>query len=96
MGLPPDADGELPQKEEAARAPQVRCARAQCITGAAVISTASAVAESVTDSTFNERVWLAQSAVTPCARAVHEVSGRCAHLRQTSSLMHERLVMVAS
>ena len=68
MGLPPDAAGEVPQKEEAARAPQVRCARAQCIPGAAVVLTASPVAEGFTGSTLDARSGRALHAVAPCAR----------------------------
>ena len=69
MGLPPDADGELPQKEEAARAPQVRCARAQCIPGAAVILATSPVAKSAADSTIDARFGRALYTVVLCVHA---------------------------
>ena len=72
MGLPPDDDGELPQKEEAARAPQVRCARGQCITGAAVILTASPVAEGAADSTIDSRFGRALYTVALCERAAQD------------------------
>ena len=88
MGLPPDADGELPQKEEAARAPQVRCARAQCITGAAVILTASPVAEGAADSTIDARLGRALYTVALCERAAQDpTSEACgaSGLRRSSS-----------
>ena len=88
MGLPPDADGELPQTEEAARAPQVRCARAQCIPGAAVILATSPVAKSAADSTIDARFGRALYTVVLCERAAQEPTSEArgaSGLRRSSS-----------
>ena len=88
MGLSPDADGELPQKEEAARAPQVRCARDQCISGAAAILTASPVAEGAADSTIDARFGRALYTAALCERAAQELTSEArgaSGLRRSSS-----------
>ena len=71
MGLPRDAAGGLPHEEAADRVPQERCARVRCISGAAVVSAVSSVAESGRDSMLDACFWCALYAVVPCARAVH-------------------------
>ena len=79
MTLLPNAAGEVPHGEEAARSPQARCCRVQRSTSAALVWTASAVAESVSGSTPDAHFGHALCAVGThvCARAVCEVSGRC-------------------
>ena len=69
--MPRDAAGGLPHEEAADRVPQERCARVRCISGAAVVSAVSSVAESGRDSMLDACFWCALYAVVPCARAVH-------------------------
>eukprot|EP00966_Prymnesium_polylepis_P075418 1749601-Prymnesium_polylepis.1 len=58
----------LPQEEEAARPSEASCCRVLRRPSAAVIPTASAVAESVTRSTLDARFGRSLHAVAPCAR----------------------------
>ena len=95
MGWPRDATGGLPQDQKASRAPQAGSCRALCSRSTAVIPTASTVAEGGIGSMLDAYFGCALRAVVPCARAVHEVSGRCAHLRKMSRPKHVWLMAVA-
>ena len=74
MALLPNAAGEVPHEEEAARSPQARCCRVQRSTSAALVWTASAVAESVT---VDRRPMRTLGMLFVLSGRVRELSARC-------------------
>ena len=96
MGWQRDASRGLPQDQKTSRAPQAGSCHALRSQSAAVISTASAVAEGGIGSMLDAHFGCALRAAVRCARAVHEVSGRCAHLWKVSRWKRLRLMIVTS
>jgi hypothetical protein len=77
--------------------PELTCrVQSGCCSGTGDLGRGLAVAEGINGSTLGARLGRALCAVALCASTVREVSRSRAYLRQTSSLMHERLVTLAS
>ena len=86
--MPPDAAGEVPEEEEAARAPQACCRRVLCSQSGAFVPTASPVAERVIGSMLDARFRCALRAFALCAKAVHGATSEahgCSGRRRSSS-----------
>eukprot|EP00966_Prymnesium_polylepis_P154215 3561156-Prymnesium_polylepis.1 len=66
----------MPREEEASRAPEARCCRVQRSHSPNLVSTASAVTQSIGNTMSAERFSHAHCTVVTCARAVSEVSSR--------------------